>query len=296
MGFRLLAVLFIVMPVAILTSNVMAQPATPETAQIVDKRYEVDPGRSLYLHCIGTGSPTVVFETGWGGDSSVWSGVAPSIAQTTRTCTYDRAGLGRSDPAPDGPRTIQDSVNDLHVLLAVAEIPGPYVLVGASLGGLIARLYASQFPDEMAGLVLVDGLAPGFLAAALMRLPAEIAVDAVEQATGTDPQDPEDIDLLASDDLAAAAALPPVVPTIVLANDTLQRDLPSDLDWQTLTIIEVTWRAYELKQAEELQGRLVIAKGSGHNIQQEQPAIVIDAVTEVVNAVRDPTSWATPIP
>jgi pimeloyl-ACP methyl ester carboxylesterase len=87
-----------------------------------------------------------------------------------------------------------------------------------------------------------------------------------------------------------------VVPTIVLANDTLQRDLPSDLDWQTLTIIEVTWRAYELKQAEELQGRLVIAKGSGHNIQQEQPAIVIDAVTEVVNAVRDPASWATPIP
>jgi pimeloyl-ACP methyl ester carboxylesterase len=293
---RLLAVLFIVMPVAILTSNVMAQQATPQTAQIVDQRYEVDPGRSLYLRCTGTGSPTVIFETGWGGDSSVWFEVAPSIAQTTRTCTYDRAGLGRSDPAPDGPRTIQDSVNDLHVLLAVAEIPGPYVLVGASLGGLIARLYASQFPDDMAGLVLVDGLAPGFLAAALMRLPADIAVDAAEQATGADPQDPEHIDLLASDDLAAAAALPPVVPTIVLANDTLQRDLPSDLDWQTLTIIEVTWRAYELKQAEELQGRLVIAKGSGHNIQEEQPAIVIDAVTEVVNAVRDPSSWATPIP
>ena len=293
---RLLAVILVIVQVAISTSDVTAQQATPETAQVVNQRYEVDQRRSLHLRCTGTGSPTVIFESGSGSDSTVWFGVSPSIAQVTRTCTYDRAGLGWSDPAPDGIRTIQDSVDDLHALLAVAEVPGPYVLVGASLGGLIVRLYASQFPDEVAGLVLVDGLAPGFLAAALKRLPADVAVDAIEQASGTDPHDQEHIDFLASDELAAAATLPPVVPTIVLANDTLQRDLPSDLDRQTLTIIEVTWRAYELKQAEELHGRLVVAKGSGHSFQQEQPATVIDAVTEVVNAVRDPASWATPVP
>ena len=293
---RLPALFLVVMLVAIPTRTATAQEATPRTAQIIDQRYEVDSGRSLYLHCTGTGIPTVIFEPGAGGDSSAWVEVAPSIAQITRTCTYDRAGLGQSDPAPDGTRTIQDSVDDLHALLAVAGIPGPYVLVGASLGGLIVRLYGSQYPDELAGLVLVDGLAPGFLRTALVTLPADVVSDVLKRATGTDASGPEHIDILASDELVAAATRPVVVPTIVLANDTLRHDLPSDLDWQTLKIIEVRWREYARKQAEELQGRLVIAKGSGHDIHQEQPAIVIDAVTEVVNAVRDPGGWATPVP
>jgi len=85
----------------------------------------------------------------------LWSLVQPAVAQLTRACVYDRAGLGWSDPSPR-PRTAALMVEELHALLATAEIPGPYVLVGHSLGGLLVRLYAARYPQEVTGLVLVD--------------------------------------------------------------------------------------------------------------------------------------------
>lgn len=265
-------------------------PSGPDTGQL----YEVEPGRSLYLECIGAGSPTVIFESGAGADSSVWDEVAPAVADATRVCTYDRAGLGKSDPAPHSERTVQDSVDDLHALLAQAEIQGPYVLVGASLGGFIVRLFASQHPDKVAGLVLVDGLPPGILESLMIRLPLDVAQDLARQLFRSSGEDQENIDILASDALLTDAPLPPPVPTIVLANDTLANDLPSDLDWQSLKAIEVAWRFHSREQAEELGGTFVVAKGIGHSIHQEAPEYVIDAVLEVVEAVRDPDSWATP--
>jgi pimeloyl-ACP methyl ester carboxylesterase len=272
-----------------------AQTATPAAASVSGK-YEVEPGRSLYLYCIGTGSPMVLFESGAQSDSSAWFGVMQSVGQVTRACAYDRAGLGQSDPAPAGKRTIQDSVGDLHALLTEAKLAGPHVLVGASLGGLITRLYAGQYPDEVAGLVLIDGLTPGFISQQVSHLPAALAFIVITQASGEGPRDQERIDILASDDLIAAAALPPDVPAIVLASDTFQRDLPSDLDWRILADIEVRWRAAQLEQAEVLGARFKVAEKSGHDIHQEQPQVVVDAVTDVVEAVRDPTSWATPEP
>lgn len=118
-------------------------------------------GRRLYLACTGAaagnGGPTVVLEAGHGGDSTVWLGIQSAVAPGSRVCAYDRANTpgGTSDPAPL-PRTAEDAVADLHALLAAAKVPGPYVLVGHSLGGLFVRLYAGRYPDEVAGLVLVD--------------------------------------------------------------------------------------------------------------------------------------------
>jgi pimeloyl-ACP methyl ester carboxylesterase len=142
-------------------------------------------GRRLYLECQGTGSPTVVLEAGYGNRADVWSVdllqppgtrqmVFPAVARFTRVCAYDRPGTvgqanpglsptepadrfvpSRSDPAPM-PRTARDIVGDLHLLLRAASVPGSYVLVGHSLGGLTVRLYASLYPDEVGGLVLVD--------------------------------------------------------------------------------------------------------------------------------------------
>lgn len=112
-------------------------------------------GYRLHLYCQGQGSPTVIMETGQGGFGLSWALVQPEVAQTHRVCVYDRAGLGWSDPSPR-PRTVEVMVDELHLLLANAGIPGPYVLVGHSLGGMIVRLYAHHYPQDVVGMVLVD--------------------------------------------------------------------------------------------------------------------------------------------
>jgi pimeloyl-ACP methyl ester carboxylesterase len=113
-------------------------------------------GFRLHLNCIGQGTPTVVMDAGGGAPSIAWGLVPSEIAQFTRVCTYDRAGFGWSDPNPRVPRTSQQSVDELHLLLTKAGISPPYILVGHSLGGVNMRLYANQYPEDVVGLVLVD--------------------------------------------------------------------------------------------------------------------------------------------
>jgi len=116
-------------------------------------------GRTLHVHCTGTGSPTVVLESGLGEMSANWARIAPAVAGTTRVCAYDRAGQGWSDDAgaaQDG-RAV---AHDLHALLAAAGEAGPIVLVGHSTGGVYAMTYAARYPEEVAGLVLLDASTP----------------------------------------------------------------------------------------------------------------------------------------
>lgn len=112
-------------------------------------------GRRLNLYCSGQGSPTVLFESGGSDWSSTWVLVHPAVAQTTRACVYDRAGLGYSDPSPI-PRTPMAIAEDLHKLVQAAAFPKPVILVGHSLGGFTTKLYAALYPEDVAGLVLVD--------------------------------------------------------------------------------------------------------------------------------------------
>jgi len=130
------------------------QRTYPARGQLVDVG-----GYRLHITCVGTGSPTVMLLHGNGGTSLDWYGVQPAIATTTRVCAYDRAGMGWSDAGP-GPRDAQQIVHELHTLLTNAVIAGPYVLVGHSFGGLYTRVYADQYPDEVAGMVLVDASHP----------------------------------------------------------------------------------------------------------------------------------------
>jgi pimeloyl-ACP methyl ester carboxylesterase len=128
--------------------------AHPMPGQLVDVG-----GHRLHLNCIGSGSPTVVLEPGGGAMSSSLSWITPAVARDTRVCVYDRVGRGWSDPAD----TAQDGAQiatDLHTLLHTAGVPGPYVLAGHSFGGLYTLALAARYPDDVAGMVLVDSTAP----------------------------------------------------------------------------------------------------------------------------------------
>ena len=119
------------------------------------QRIDVGGGRRMNLFCMGTGGPTVVFESGLSDWSSTWALIQPAVAKSTRACSYDRPGMGYSDPVV-GSRTPDDAIKDLKRLLDGAGISEPVVLVGHSLGGFYAKLFAVTYPDRVAGLVLVD--------------------------------------------------------------------------------------------------------------------------------------------
>ena len=112
-------------------------------------------GRRLYLECTGTGSPVVVLQSGLGESSSYWGRIAPALARSTTVCAYDRAGHGRSDTVA-APQDGIALATDLHTLLERADVPGPYVLVGHSSGGPYVRAFAARYPDQIAGMVLLD--------------------------------------------------------------------------------------------------------------------------------------------
>lgn len=116
-------------------------------------------GFKMHLFCTGSGTPTVILESGVGDDSLKWARVQPELSKMTRVCSYDRAGLGWSDPRPD----LRDSnsiADQLHRLLTAAQITGPIVLMGHSIAGLHLRAYVSRHPQAVAGLVLVDAATP----------------------------------------------------------------------------------------------------------------------------------------
>lgn len=280
----------------------------PAPGQLVDVG-----GYRLHIQCVGTGSPTVVLDAGLGGSSLDWSLIQPELGHAARVCAYDRAGMGWSDPGPQ-PRTPRQIASELHTLLANAGIAGPYVLVGHSLGGKNVRLFAQQYPDQVTALVLVDARSEyvdantspaeerGFqqaLAAqaiilrvtrslGLVRLigasvwggpamPREIRTEGMLLQTSqraVDAQTAEALDRAADDaELQAAPSLGDR-PLIVLASEQNSTEIPY---WA---------EAQRRLAALSTSGRLIVATGSGHYIHWEQPALVIDAVRQVVEATR----------
>ena len=240
-------------------------------------------GRRLYLKCSGearAGKPVVVLDAGMGDTSAAWSSIEPNVSQFARVCSYDRAGLGKSDRAPQA-HTSHDMVNDLHNLLAKAGINPPYVLVGHSFGGMNVRLYASEYPKEVAGMVLVDSTHEDENDRMLAAQPPEIAKNAR-------PEDmiirtAENLDFNKSVDQVRAAKWRSDIPLIVLtrgratfnANDYAVPSLAPKFEQIRL----------ELQQelvSRSAKGKQIIAEKSGHYIQRDQPDLVIEAIREVI--------------
>lgn len=129
--------------------------AYPPSGQMIDVG-----GYRLHINCIGAGSPTVVIDAGWGDWSLMWSGVQEQVSKTTQVCTYDRAGMGYSEPGPL-PRDARQIAQELHTLLQRANIAAPYVLVGHSMGGLPVRVFVHDYPAQVSGIVLIESMSPG---------------------------------------------------------------------------------------------------------------------------------------
>jgi pimeloyl-ACP methyl ester carboxylesterase len=132
----------------------LAERAYPPPGEMVDVG-----GYSLHINCVGQGSPTVLLDGGSGEMSAQWVWVQQEVSGTTRVCAYDRAGMGWSEMGPQ-PRDAKQISSELHTLLTKADIEGPYVLVGHSFGGLYMQTYAARYPDEVAGMALVDSSQP----------------------------------------------------------------------------------------------------------------------------------------
>src|SRR5262245_58378756 len=141
--------------IAVPTSPLPAVTATPHN---FNEKIDIG-GRGLYLVCLGAGNPTVILEAGLDDTSLIWNSIYQQVQAFTRVCAYDAAGLGKSDLGPK-PHTSRDAAEDLHTLLINANVAGPYIIVGHSVGGFNMRVYANLYPDEVSGLILVDSTHP----------------------------------------------------------------------------------------------------------------------------------------
>ena len=248
--------------------------------------------RNVFLRCTGHGSPTVVFQLG---QTTDWYAIQNSLSSITRVCSYDlpnaNGPFSRSEPAPT-PRTAADVVTELHTVLTTAGVPGPYVLAGFSNGGLYSLLYASRYPSDVAGLVLIDGVHPDYYARrlALMEqlLPPDVYAAFAHEAATLLPRliDPEQIDIVTSQtQTRAALAAHPLrrMPLAVLSHGVPGENRP---DWPVAED-EALWAQLQTELAAlEPHSTRVVAADSDHNIPLNRPDLVVAQVTRVVRAAR----------
>jgi pimeloyl-ACP methyl ester carboxylesterase len=274
-----------------------------------DARADAPPGRMvdvgghrLHIDCVGAGSPTVVIDYGWGDSAASWSRrVQPDAAKTTRVCTYDRAGTGYSEAGPL-PRTAERFADELHTLLQRADVPGPYVMVGHSLGGAHVRVFAHAYPAEVAGVVLIESMSPKAATPSdpvappgtnprsggdwFLTLPARIGVlRLLAGPLDLDPLSVSPRSVQATIDegrgipegLAQAGAVASLgaTPLIVLSSG---QDHDADSQGKQTKLLQLSSNSQQL-----------FAERSGHNVQFDQPEAAVGAIVQMVDRVRRAT-------
>ena len=299
-GISLAVALLIALGLVACSSSSSTQSLPAGFSDAVTGKVDVG-GYELYYLCVGEGSPTVILEAGGGEDSSEWNLVMLYYRKYTRICAYDRADQGNSDTAVQ-PRTYADATRDLHALLQNAAIEGPYILVGHSGGGMIAWLYASQYPDDLVGLVLVDSAHPDMGDRLLAALPAETpgedkSLDTwrkyatlLSSSNGRGLNNIEGMDMEASNAQVRAVTWLGDLPLAILSrspdNPILMPGIPA---------LPEEINASLLQQWQEMQTELeglssdstrFIAEHSGHGIPEEEPRTVVEAIRYIVDETR----------
>ena len=228
-------------------------------------------GRAMRMLVSGSGESTVVFENGLGPPLEMWGKVQPHVSRFARTVTYDRAGVGLSEDRPL-PRDGEQIAEELRQALRAAGLPPPYVLVGASFGGLYIRVFAGKYPKDVSGMILVDPThdAEGFERSLYPEL-------TVVRETA---------------DQARRSEIPPGVP-LVLIDAVSRRDVPfatagiRQLREKNRPEIDAESRAYKTWLDSIPGARLIVTHDSGHNVPIEQPGLVVETIRAVVRHVTD---------
>jgi pimeloyl-ACP methyl ester carboxylesterase len=269
--------------------------ATPAPGQLVDIG-----GYRLHLWCTGDGAPVVILDTGLGGSSADWGFVQPDVARFTRVCSYDRAGMGYSDPGPS-PRTARRIASELATLLDRGGITGPVVLVGASIAGLDVRMFASDFPQRAAGLVLVDAshedqeqdvprmapLVPLLSTIGGFRL---LGVSFGQRVEALAPS----VQPYARATRFRAAGYQAAADEIIHFPESAS-EVRSSRRTLAIPVLVVTsgrgasesWRRLQRDQASlSERGCLIVAQQAGHLVAVDQPGVVVDAIRTVVETTR----------
>ena len=247
-------------------TSATSTPASSWENPAIDGTFPAGPEKvDLTIRCWGSGSPVIVMEGGSGeGGLHRWGNnrVTEALASKTMVCAYDRAGVGESGPAPEHRRHIDDVVRDLRSLLTAADVPGPYLMAGVSGGGFYAFHFAGRYPDDVAGLVLID--TPPGQATMSSRDVEELAWDA--------PGNTEHVDYVAVEHQMAVARLPiPAVPvTVVTGSSGQSADDPRS---------QKVW----LRGADP--GSQVILD-TGHEVDFDDPTGLSEAVLHVLELAR----------
>ncbi len=250
--------------------------APPRHDKPLSGLFKITAERSMFLKCSGSGRPTIVMDAGMGNDHHAWDGVVPALSKLTRTCAFDRAAEGLSDFDLRA-RTLRDSVSDLKRLLGLAGVAPPYLLVGHSFGGLETRLFASEHPRDVVGLVVVDATPTSLLDDA-----CSITVDLCDLYRGSWASNPENVKFEVSLRQVKASRLPHIPLTVMSATNHSD---PS-YDARINRLFEAQWQSAQQRLAESVPGgKLQVVQG-GHGIQDEHPRLVIAAIRTMLEKTR----------
>jgi len=260
---------------------------------------------SLHIRCTGEGSPTVVIDTGVGDTSARWTSIQAELAQLTRTCTYDRAGYGASEPGPL-PRHSERAAEELKQLLENAGVEGPYVLVGHSLGGLNAQVFADRYPERVGGLILLDPTPLAFITGQafpelyhmLEQQAGELqqAAEAARQASSPSSGQAMDaeaqvkagyLEAVASEHAALIAETAAQVAAVESFGDlplvVIGSGMPNPAFGEQAAAFQQFWIEQNRALAgKSTNGTFVLASLSGHYLHEDAPDLVMDVIRQVV--------------